>query len=200
MRTIVIAVAAVALLAYGGAKFYLLYKTDRAMEQAVEQLAPFAEVRYGGVSSTMTGELQIDDISLRITGFRDTISIGSLGLDTPSMLSFFEIGKLLRQEGGELPEYFGVFAEDVAIGSNADYYKRLYWEYKKAMDRPDFDEPGVKCVGKYGIFSPKTLSAMGYSAQVVSYAVTLRQGDRRHARYENQPDPRRRHENRIAQR
>lgn len=177
MKILAITAAAVLLLVYGGAKFYLHHKTERGMEQAVQQLAPIMEVKYGGVSSSMTGELTIDNLSIRINGFRDAIRIKSLGLDTPSMLSFFEIGKLARQEGGELPEYFGVFAEEVVIDSQADYYKKLYWEYKKAIDRPDFDAPGAKCIGKYGIYSPKTLTAMGYDAQVVSYAITLRQGE-----------------------
>ena len=62
MRTLALTVAAILVLVYAGAKFYLHYKTRQGMEQAVERLAPIMEVRYGGVGSTMTGELTIEDM------------------------------------------------------------------------------------------------------------------------------------------
>ena len=178
MRLIAITLAVVAVLGYAGAKFYLYSKTKKGMEDAVLQLSPIMDLRYGGISSTFTGELTIDDVRITIKGFEDEIKIDSLGIDTPSMLAIFELGKLARRDPsdpGELPEYFGVFAEGLHVESESDYYGRLYREVKKAVNRDDFDEPGAQCIGKYGLFSPRALSAMGYETQVLNYAITLRQ-------------------------
>ena len=61
MKNLAIAVVVLLGLAYGSAKFYLYYKTSQGMEAAVLALAPIMEVQYGGISSSFSGKLKIDE-------------------------------------------------------------------------------------------------------------------------------------------
>ena len=180
MRILIIAIAALLGLGYGGAKFYLYYKTSQSMQAAVQMLAPIMEVKYGGISSSFSGKLTIDDLQITINEFEDPITIGSLGIVTPSIFTLLELGQVATGESqapGKMPEYFGIFAEDLRLVSDSDYYKAFYRESMKTVRASDRNDPGPICVGKYGMFSPRALKAMNYDAQVVSLAMTLRQGE-----------------------
>lgn len=179
MRALAIALTLLIVLAYAGGKFYLYHKTSKGMETAIMAASPFMTVKYGGISSSFTGKLSIDDLVIQIHGFKDDIAINKLGIDTPNIIALFELGKLATGSSagaGKLPEYLGLYAEDVLIESNADYYRKFFDESMKAAGARDRQKPGVDCTGKYGLFSPKALSAMEYETQVFSILMTVRPG------------------------
>ncbi len=58
------------------------------MDMAVYMVSPYASVRYGGVASTMSGELTVEDVTVRVKGFRDEIYIDRIGINTPSFFLY----------------------------------------------------------------------------------------------------------------
>lgn len=176
MRNLIITAVILALAVYGGSKLLLHNKVENAVDQAVIAISPFVNVRYDGVSSTMGGELTMDGIEARITNFNDPITIKRIGIDTPSYFSLLSLADIAENTGNPddaVPTYFGLIAEGVRIGVNADYFKSMHTELQEVVLEADADKPAAVCTGKYG-FSPETLNALGYSEQVVSATAYFR--------------------------
>ena len=178
MKNFLIWIVLMGAVAYGGAKLYLHNEVSDAMDMAVLMVSPYAEVEYAGVGSTLTGELTVEGVRVRIDGFRDEIYIERVGIDTPSFLSLLELSDLASMQSDGPPEYFGVLVEGLHIPTKADYYQDLYEFTLQARGVDNGSEPAIECTGKYG-FSPAALAALGYKEQVLSMTMTIRdQGTR----------------------
>ena len=180
MKNFIIWAILMGVAAYGGAKLYLHNEVGKAMDMAVIMMSPYADVEYDGVASTLSGELTVDGVRVRIDGFRDSLYIDRIGIDTPSFLSLVELSDLAKTQGEGLPEYFGFLMEGLRIPANADYYQTLYDLALEAQGVDDASSPGIECTGKYG-FSPNALDALGYRDQVVSVAMTVRHDEARYS-------------------
>lgn len=181
MKFILIGLVLLIGLGYGGAKGYLYYQVSDHVETAVLVAAPYAVLEYGGISSTLTGELTIDNVRIQVNGYRDDVQIGRLGIKTPNFLALLKLSDLsaLSQSGGDsTPKYFGFIAEKIRVSVTADYYRKFYKNYIEAIAPNDIGQGGVQCVGKYG-YSPKALQALGYEELIMSTAITLRQEENR---------------------
>lgn len=180
MKNLLILAVVLGLLAYGGAKWHLHNEVGDAMDTAVMMASPFATVEYGGVSSTMTGELTINDVTVVVNGFKDALRIDRVGIDTPSFLTLLSLADFqeMARSGGEMPEYFGFLIEGLRVPVNADYFERLHSMRLTQLDAADAGEPAAQCTGKYG-FSPEALTALGYDEQVLSFSTRLHQDDTR---------------------
>jgi len=164
---------------YGGSKMLLHHKVGEGVDQAVMAVSPFVNIEYAGVSSTMTGELTIDGIEARISGFDDPIYIERLGIDTPSyfsLLSLADIRQNYESPDDVIPEYFGVLIEGVEMRISSDYFKKAYAASVEDINADALSEDAARCTGKYG-FSPNTLSNFGFSDQVVSLTAHFRRGE-----------------------
>ena len=73
MKNLIIGGIVVGLLGYGGAKLYLHNEVSSAMDQAVMMATPFAKIEYDGVISSLTGELTVDGLTVRITDTPDVL-------------------------------------------------------------------------------------------------------------------------------
>ncbi|MEO0996829.1 MAG: hypothetical protein AAFX58_04855 [Pseudomonadota bacterium] len=180
MKKLALTAVLVATVAFFGGKWYLHHKLEKGLEQAIMMASPFVTITYDSVSSTLDGKLSINGIVAReMMGYRDPLTIGSLGLDTPSIVTLI---KLAGASDGDLrslddmPEYLGVFADDVRMPVDADYLKKLHQVRMQAVQADDADTVAAECTGKYG-FSPAVLHDLGYSEQIVSAAITFRQQD-----------------------
>lgn len=178
MKNLIIWATIIGIVGYGGSKFLLHHKIESGVDMAVLAVSPFVNVEYDGVSSTMSGELTIDGIRARVSGFSDEIYIERLGIDTPSyfaLLNLADIAENIQNPDEVIPEYFGFIAQGVRMSVNADYFKKLHAEITKQVQATDSDEPAVLCTGKYG-FSPEVLTRLGYSEQVFSVSAHFRRG------------------------
>jgi hypothetical protein len=155
-------------------------KVSNAMDTAVLMMSPYAKVQYDGVSSTMTGELTVDGVQVRLVGFRDELYIDSIGIDTPSFLSLLELSDLISARSDGMPDYIGFIVEGLRIPVDADYYEDLYEFMLEARGAKDADAAAAACVGKYG-FSPVALSALGYDDQVMSMSMFIRDDETRYS-------------------
>ena len=113
-------------IAYGGAKYYLHKEVSNAMDMAVMMVSPYASVQYDGVASTMSGELTVEDVVVRVKGFRDEVYIDRIGIDTPNFFSLLELSDLMTMQGNSMPEYLGFIVEGLRIPVDANYYEKVY--------------------------------------------------------------------------
>jgi hypothetical protein len=178
MKNFVIWVILMGAVGYGGAKLYLHNEVSNAMDLAVIMMSPYADVEYDGVGSTLSGELTVDGMRIRVDGFRDDIYIERIGIDTPSFFSLLELSDLAKMQSDNMPEYFGFLIEGLRIPAHADYYEELYAFALEARGIADASSPAIECTGKYG-FSPKALTALGYQDQIMSMSMIVRDDESR---------------------
>ena len=173
MKNFIVWAILVAGLAYGGAKLYLHNEVSETMDLAVLGLAPYADVEYEGVRSTLSGELTVEGLRVRVDGYADDLTIDRIGIDTPSFLSLVALSDLTKKGPDAMPEYIGFLIEGMRIPVDADYFADFY-EFSLAMRKAvDPESPAAECTGKYG-FSPTALSELGYRDQVMDMTMTLR--------------------------
>lgn len=172
MRNLLIWIIIIAAAAYFGSKWHLHNKVSEGMDIAVTMMSPYAKVEYDGVASTLTGELTIEGVRIRLSGFNDNLYIDRVGIDTPSFLSLLELGDVARMQSDGLPESIGFIIEGLRMPSGADYYRKLYAFALEARGITDADDVAAECTGKYG-FSPSALDALGYDEQVISMSITV---------------------------
>jgi len=106
VRNIAIGVVLVVVAVYGGLKGYLYYKYKTAMDQLVAQAALFADVKYDGIGSSLTGSIMVHDVEIMPHSVYDSIRIKTVRVDTPSLLYLMGVEDALSR--GELPEFFTV--------------------------------------------------------------------------------------------
>lgn len=163
---------------YLGAKFYLHHRVSSGLDDVLLAAAPFVDVKYNGVSSTMSGELSVDGITARISGFRDPLYIDKLSLITPGFFYLLKLDKLGEPGADfEIPETLGVAVEGVRASTAADYMREFYNLGSQWRGAPDAEEAAAVCAGKYG-FAPETLRELGYDKLVMGMRVAYRQDAR----------------------
>ncbi len=163
---------------YGIAKFYLHYKVSESLESAVIAVSPYGDLTYGGISSSLSGELTVDDVRVDLNDYRDDLVIGRMGINSPDFLTLITtVGNSSRAlfTDRNLSESLGFIVEDFRITANSDYYNAFYEESIALLTPADLAQRGVQCVGKYG-YSPKVLSELGYNNILTSMSITIRQG------------------------
>lgn len=172
MKNFIIWAILIGALGYGGAKFYLHSEVTDAMDMVVLMVSPYANVEYDGVGSTLSGELTVDGVRIRVDGYADDLTIDRIGIDTPSFLSLIALSDLSSKGPDAMPEQIGFLIEGLRIPANADYYGDLYEFSLAARDAENPDSAAAECTGKYG-FSPAALSALGYDDQVMSMYMSI---------------------------
>lgn len=178
MKNLVILALVVAACGYFGAKLYLHHRVSSGLDDALLMAAPIADIRYDGVSSTMTGELSIDGITARISGFSDPLYVDKLSLITPGFFYLLKLDELGRSGADfEIPDSLGFSVEGVRASTSADYVHKLYSMGAKQSEAVDADEAAAVCTGKYG-FSPETLRQLGYDDLVMGMRIAYRQDER----------------------
>ncbi len=180
MKNFFVWIILLGVIGYGGAKLYMHNEVGDAVDMMVLQMAPFADVEYDGVASTLSGELTVEGVRVRVNGYSDYLTIDRIGIDTPSFLSLVSLSDLSSKGPDAMPEYIGFLVEGLQIPSDADYFQDLY-EFSLTA-RAGETELGAaeECTGKYG-FSPSALSALGYTNQVLDMHMVLRDEDTRYS-------------------
>jgi len=171
MKSLLTSLVLLSVVGYGGAKAYLHSEVADAMDLAVLMLSPYAEVEYEGVRSTMSGELTIEHIRIKMHDYQDEIRIDRMGIDTPSFLSLLELSEFMTLRPDSVPEHFGFMVERIHLAVDADYLSEFYESDADDQDEHATDDAAL-CAGKYG-FSPESLAALGYREQIVSFSTMV---------------------------
>jgi len=168
-------IAVLAVVAYLGSKAYLHHEVGESVDNAVVMASPWVDIEYTGISSTLSGELTVNGVTAKVSGFRDPITIERIGITTPSFLSLLALTDTLsfsKPGAREFPEEVGFLIEGLRIATDSDLFRTGYEFRVEALGATDNELPAAQCVGKYG-FSPAALKGLGYDEQVISTAVTL---------------------------
>lgn len=178
MKNFVIWALILAGLGYGGAKLYLHSKVGDTMDTAVLMMSPYADLEYDGVRSTMSGELTIEGIRVKVHEFRDDIYIDRIGIDTPSFISLLQMTDYMSMQGNGVPDSFGFLVKGLRVPTDADYFDEMYELTAAMRGNKEANDAASMCTGKYG-FSPEVLNELGYSEQVISMSMNVKnQGGR----------------------
>ena len=173
MKNFIIWAILLAAVGYGGSKLYLHNEVSDAMDMVVLSMAPWAKLEYDGVRSTLTGELTVENVRVQINGYSDSLTIDRMGIDTPSFFSLLDLSDLSSKGPEAMPEYMGFLIEGMRVPVDADYFDDFYEMTRQMREPGSASSVATECTGTYG-FSPATLSALGYSDQVMSMTMALR--------------------------
>jgi hypothetical protein len=178
MKNLIVLALIVGCGGYFGAKFYLHHKVSSGLDDALLMAAPFADIRYDGVSSTVSGELSIDGITARMAGYSDPLYVDKLSLITPGFFYLLNLDESLQPGADfEIPDTLGFAAEGVRASASADFVHKLYGIALEQNGASDANEAAAVCTGKYG-FAPETLRQLGYDDLVMGMRIAYRQDDR----------------------
>lgn len=171
MRNLLILAGVLGVVGYFGSKFYLHDKVTRNLDTVIAAVQPMVDIDYEGVSSTFSGELGIDGVTLRFAQFADPLRIDSVRIETPGYFDLLGLADL----GGadfELPESFGVAFRGVNVPVGADYFEPFDAMRAQTVAEQPAD-PAADCVGKHG-FAQDTLRELGYSRLLIDASVGYR--------------------------
>lgn len=181
MRNLMIAIVLLGIAGFAFTKWKLHRDVEEGVDALLMMMAPVAQVEYEGISSTLGGELTIDGIRGRVSGFSDDFHIDRLGIDTPSFLSLMKLGDLqgtAMSGKNPLPESFGLIVDGLRMPVDSDYGRYVYQAQADARGDGGDVGPADECTGRRG-FSPDALVAMGYDEYDISLRASFRQrGDR----------------------
>ncbi len=178
MKNLIVLALIAGVCGYFGAKFYLHHKVGSGVDDALLLAAPFADIRYDGVSSTISGELSIDGITARINGYSDPLYVDKLSLITPGFFYLLNLDETLQSGADfEIPDTLGFAVEGVRASSSADFVHKLYGIALEQNGAVDANAAPAVCTGKYG-FAPQTLRQLGYDDLVMGMRIAYRQDER----------------------
>lgn len=162
MKKLAIWLASFAVAGYFGAKMTLHNKVRSDLDLMLLAARPFADVDYRGISSTITGELSIDGVSVNIEKFDDPLYIDKVAIITPGFWYLITLDDLeTGPSAGDIPESLGFVIEGVRASLDADFIESLYTLSRQELG--DVEETAATaCAGKYG-YSPETLKRLGYT-------------------------------------
>ncbi len=176
MKQLLICAVVLGALGYFGSKYYLHDKVSRNLDLVLEAARPMVDVEYEGVSSTFSGNLSIDGISARITGFADPVHIASVELVTGGYFQLLDLASIGSSSGGapEIPEELGVVFKGIRVATDADFMRVVETARRAQYGVQEDTDPASACTGKFG-FSAATLKELGYRELVIDAAAGYRQ-------------------------
>ena len=165
-------------IAYMGAKFYVHNRVSSALDNLLIMTSPFANVTYSGVSSTMGGTLSIDDVEVRVNGYRDPIKADKLSLVTPGFWYLLDLGEMgSGLASNEVPESLAFAVEGFRTSTDSDLLRMMDQKAKEQSAQPEDLDDAAACTGKYG-YTPKILQDLGYRELVADLHFGYRKDDR----------------------
>ncbi len=152
--------------AYGGSKFYMHHKVGEGVDAAITVMAPFAQVSYRSIESTMGGSLAIRGIEVGFPSRKDTLQIDAIRLDTPN---YFElIGLIGNLQEGEIPDSMAFNMLGIRVGLDDDYLKSVW---RQAMEEESIKAAVEKAAcTDHRFFSLHDYNALGYRSISFDYS------------------------------
>ncbi len=177
MRNLLLLACTLVVAAYLGSRWYLHDKVTRQLDMLIAAAQPMVDIRYEGVSSTLTGELGIDDVTMQFSGYSDPVHIDSVRIVTPGY--FHLLGLAVRNGGGtrpDIPESLTVAVRGLEMPVRADYFATLD-ALPAGQAEPGAADPAAQCAGQR--FTHDILRDLGYERLVIDASVGYRTGDGR---------------------
>lgn len=176
MKQLLIWTALLGALGYFGSKYYLHDKVSRNLDAVLDAARPFVDVKYQGVSSTLSGDLSIDGITARMNGFADPLHIDSVRLVTGGYFELLDLASIGSGSNGqaEIPDELGIAFGGIRVSTESDFMRALEEARRAQYGVQEVSDPAAACVGRYG-HSADMLRRLGYRELIVDAAVGYRQ-------------------------
>lgn len=110
-KTLVIIPLLMVGLAYVAMKAYVYYKITDGIEKIIRVTAPFAQLTYGGIGSSLTGSINLDRVAITPTGSYDEVTIRRLVISGDGPLFLLELAQGFDK--GRTPEQMFVAVQQL---------------------------------------------------------------------------------------
>lgn len=168
-----------------GAILYINHKTTEAVDQFVLSMSPFVQVDYDKVSSSLSGAVSVEGVTMTLPSFSDPIRIGSVGFKLPTFLDLLSLHNMgpLQIARGQLPKSITVFADGFQLDTGDDYMMAMF----RAMEADAAEKNGGTiptrsedplghCISRYGV-SSRDLLELGLDRMTMSMRYQVEQMD-----------------------
>lgn len=138
-------------------KLSLWLSVRSIMSDATERLAPFMDIRYGGITSSFDGRVGLEKVEVRVPAMRDSLRVAH------AELKFDGLGELLRFKErlaeGKFPEQMAVRLNGLTLDVHGPFMQQLY---DVPAERSVFTAMSEVACGKVRTIGTGELLDMGY--------------------------------------
>lgn len=155
----------------GGVTLYIRYQIKTALEDAITEISPFAEMRYASVSVSLGGTIRVRDIEIRPRPFNDPLRIEGIEVETPGL--WFLLTRPKKLSDGQLPEHLRATLRGLAFnldGPMAETFDRFF---AMAMQSSGAPAPLSNC-GDVRYFDLNAFQRLGYQSFVFDISLGYR--------------------------
>jgi len=152
-------------LAYFGAKAYLHYRVGEAVDSAIEQMAPFTEISYSGISSSWEGSVAVNGLIFSLPAFGEEIEVGAIALQTPGFFYLLDFKEKMSK--GEFPDTLTLSVEDLEVRLHSEWMRTV--EARAAAQAAAESIP-VPCFESQ-VQQMNTYRPLGYGSLLVDFSM-----------------------------
>ncbi len=154
IRKVVIGVLLLVGLGYLGLKVYIYHQVKSGLDNAIAATSPFADIRYDGIDSSLTGSVMVRNV--RVHGFGDDVQVDGVRLGTPNLI--YLLGTLSQLQRGEPPRFLELQVNGLNLTLDGPLMNLLQGAIQSKAPRLPASFP---CAGQIA-FGPAAWRAMGY--------------------------------------
>jgi len=130
LRKLIVPLALVPLVLYGGVVGYLWYSMKSTMDQIQHRVSEFASVQYEGIETSILGPVGVTGITYRPHGFNQAVSIQSVLIDWEKPADLFKL--LQAFFNNRLPQQLRIAARNIAVPLRGDI--GTWWDAQQLVD------------------------------------------------------------------
>ena len=138
-------------------KLSLWLSVRSIMDDAITRLSPFADISYGGITSSFDGRVGLERLVIRVPMLNDSVRVEH------AQLKFNGLGELLRFKErlneGKFPEQMAINLKGLALDVHGPFMQQLY---DKPAERSLFTAMSEVNCGKVRFIGTTELLDMGY--------------------------------------
>ncbi len=129
-------------LIYAGIKIYLYYEIKGRVDQAINMSAPFVNIEYDGISTTMEGAVYLEKVKLRLKNINEEIRVDKLGFITPGLVFLLgHANNFIEQK--KFPEKMGISVQGVHISLTGELIDTLTKSFPEQSEKKA--DSGLAC-------------------------------------------------------
>ncbi len=173
-RKILIGLVIAIPVAYGGIKLYAAHSIKKAADMVITWVAPIAEIRYQGTTSSLSGMAGITGVSVHTLKYNNFFRVGAIKLKSDNLFTLMNIASDLQE--GEIPKTFGIDFEKVTIPITSEFIENSHGDLG-LVHFLGYSDAWKHCGNRTG-FSAADLKQMGITQALVDLDVEVQREPR----------------------
>lgn len=138
-------------------KLSLWLSVRAVMDDAIEQMAPYMDIKYSGITSSFDGRVGLEKVVIRVPALNDELRVAH------AELRFHGLGEMLRFKErlaeGKFPEQMAIKLQGLALDVHGPFMAQLY---NQPAERSVFTAMSEVACGKVRNIGTGELLDMGY--------------------------------------